>query len=246
MSNELALNELFGSKDLVSRSTDDIKELDRMSQGSDFLRRVQLYSKGPNIDKGNIPGGHFGIPMAKDDITDLSESMDILVIERRPKAIDMSDTDNLIITYDSTSDEFRRIEEQASVRDSGCCFGPSYLIFERTTAQFYEYFCGSKSARIESSNINKYLPVTQGMIDAGVTKETEPRGPKPCTLKATLVEKGRYTWHVAKAEECLTPFKSLPTGEALNKELTRFLTPDENEVETVEEEKPSKRGKRSR
>ncbi len=246
MSNELALNELFAGGAVVSRTADDFKEMERMSQGTDFLRRIQLYSKGPNIDRGLIGGGHFGVPMSKTEITDLSAAIDLLIIERRPKAIDMSDTDNLIITYDSTSEEFRRIEEASATRDSGCCFGPSYLVYERTTGKFYEFFCGSKSARIESSNINAYLPVTPEMIKAGATKEEEVRGPKPCTLRAELVDNGRFTWHVAKPEDCLTPFELLPTLDDLNKEVAKFLTPDENEVEAVKEEDNSKRGKRSR
>lgn len=247
MSTELALNKLFSGGAVVDRSDEEMQELERMSQGTDFLSRIQLYSKGPNIDKKLIGVGCFGIPISKTEIFDLTVAIDVLVIERRPKAMDMSDTDNLIITYDSKSKEFCRIEERSKVQNSGCCFGPSYLVFERTTGKFYEFFCGSKSARIESSNINKYLPVTPGMIKAEVTKETKVRGPKPCTLRSELVDNGTWTWFIPKPEDCLTPFDKLPTLDELNKEITRFLKPDESEVETVDEtEDKGKRGKRAR
>lgn len=242
MSNELStLNNLFAGGEIANRSVEQLTELSRLSQGTDFLRRIQLYSRGKAIDKKLIEGGHFGIPMSSDKIVDLGESIDVLVLEVRAKAIDMSDNENLIVSYDSTSKEFQRIEAASAEKDSGCSFGPSYLVWERTTGQFYEFFCGSKSARIESSNINDYLPVTPAMIAAGVTDETEPRGPKPCTLNGHLIETKRYSWHVPKPEDCLTPFDKLPTVEQLNEEVKKFLTPDEPEVETVEEDSKRKR-----
>jgi len=227
------LNNLFAGGTIATRSADQLQAVAKMSQGIDFLRRIQLYSRGKNVDKGLVRGGHFGTPVASDKINDLGAAVDVLVLEVRAKAIDMSDTSNLIITYDSTSAEFQRIEQSAADKESGCSFGPSYLVYERTTGNFYEFFCGSKSARIESSNINAYLPVTQAMIDAGVTQETEARGPRPMTLRAKLIETKRFSWHVPTAEDCLTPFDKLPTGEALNKEMGKVINPEEAKVESV-------------
>ena len=115
MSKELAtLNNLFAGSEIANRSTTQLQELARLSQGTDFLRRIQLYSRGKAIDKKLIAGGNFGIPMSADNITDLGESIDVLIVEVRAKAIDMSDTENLIVSYDSTSAEFQRIEAAAA------------------------------------------------------------------------------------------------------------------------------------
>lgn len=239
---ELAvLGELFTGGEIVTRSVTELQKLEELSQATEFLRRIQLYSSGKNVDKKLIPGGHFGIPMSADKITDLGESVDVLVLERRPKAIDMSDTDSLIITYDASSDEFKRIEAASSEKDSGCAYGPSYLVWERTTGKFYEFFCGSKSARIESSIINGYLPVTDVMIEAGVTDEKVTRGPKPCTLRSHLIESQRFTWHVPQPEDCLTPFDKLPNKEQYNEEVVKFLNPDEPEVEVVKDDRKRRR-----
>ncbi len=242
MSKELTtINNLFGGL-ATTETVEELVALDDLSQGSDFLKRIQLYSKGKHVDKKLVEAGNFGIPLSAEKITQLGETVDVLLIKRRAKAIDMSDLENLIITYDSTSDEFRRIEGESTVKDSGCSYGPSYLIFERVTGKFYEFFCGSKSARIESSAINTYLPVTEAMIEAGLTEETKIRGPKPCTLRAHLVETPRHTWHVPQSEDCLTPFAKLPTPEQIAEEVHKFRNPEEPEVEVVQ--KDSRKRKR--
>lgn len=225
MSNELAnLKDIMGDGALVPVSEEQKAALDRLSQSASFLSRIQLYTRGKPIDKGIIAGGHFGIPRQGDEIEDLGTTVDLLVLGRKPKALDMSDKDNLIETNDPTSDEFKRIEHLAdNVKDSGCVYGPSYLMFERTTGLFYEFFCGNKSARIESARINLYLPENNGGV------------PKPMTLKAVLVENARFSWHVPKAEDCLTPFDKLFNKEQLDRAVELFTkAPDSSEVETVE------------
>lgn len=246
---ELAnLSNLFGGGELADTMKEANKQLAEsqgMSKGSSFLQRIQLYSGGTAVQKKLIESGNFGIPLSKDEIIDLGDSIDLLVIWRKAKAIDMSDTDNIIVSNDVNSKEFQRIVDMAdNTKDSGCAYGPDYLVFERSTAAFYEYFAGNASGRVESSKINTYMPVTPDMIKNGLTKETEPRFSKPMTLKSKFTEKGRYTWYAPKAEDCLTPFAKLPTEKQINEELTRFLKKEDSGVETVPEDDARK--KRSR
>jgi hypothetical protein len=246
MSNELSvLNELFaGENALSTQSASELRELDAMSNATSFLQRLQLYSKGKSGPNGTlIEGGHYGVPKSGEDIEDLGNSIDVLVIDRKAKAIDMSDTDNIIVSNDTKSDEFKRIVDMAdNVKDSGCAYGPTYLVYERSTRQFYEFFCGNKSGRYESSKINTYLPVTQAMIEAGVTKETEPRFSKPMTLKSQYVKKGKWEWFAPKAEDSLTPI-DLPPADQLRSEIERFRKIEAPEVETVDDSKKSKRSR---
>lgn len=246
MSNELTkLNDLFGGGALSTQSVEDLKAVDDLSKSTGFLPRIQLYYRGKAIDKNFIAKGHFGSPRSSEDIFDLGERIDVLVIARKPKAIDMSDTDNIMQSNDPKSKEFQRIVDAAdNTKDSGCAYGPTYLVFERSTGKFYEFFCGNKSSRIESSKINTYLPVTPAMIEAGVTDEKEPRGPKPMAIKAQMLEKGNWTWFAPQVSECLTPFDKLPSAEDLTKEIEKFLKKDEDGVETVTEDE--KKGKRKR
>jgi hypothetical protein len=243
MSNELSiLNELFAGENALSTSSaDELRALDAMSQSTSFLQRLQLYSKGKSGRQGTlIEGGHYGVPKSADDIVDLGDTIDVLVIARKAKAIDMSDTENIIVSNDASSEEFKRIVDMAeNVKDSGCAFGPTYLVYERTTKTFYEFFCGNKSGRYESSRINTYLPVTKQMIDEGLTKETKPRFSKPLTLKSEFVKKGKWEWFAPKAEDALTPIP-LPEAAVIRSEIERFQKREEVEVE-VADEKTSKR-----
>lgn len=237
------LNELFtGENALSTQTADELRELDAMSKASSFLQRLQLYSKGKSGPNGTIiEGGHYGIPKSGDEIEDLGNSIDVLVIARKAKAIDMSDTDNIIVSNDTKSEEFKRIVDMAdNVKDSGCAYGPTYLVFERSTRQFFEFFCGNKSGRYESSKINTYLPITAAMIDAGLTNETEPRFAKPMTLKSQYVKKGKWEWFAPKAEDCLQTI-DLPPAAQIKAEVERFMKVEAPEVETVDDSKQSKR-----
>ena len=239
---ELALNELFAGENALSTQTaDEMMALDKLSKSSSFLQRVQLYSKGKSGPSGTlINAGHYGAPRSGDQIDDLTNSIDVLVLARKAKALDMSDTEHIIETNDVNSDEFKRIVERAGTQNSGCAYGPTYLIYERSTRQFYEFFCGNASGRQESSKINTYLPVTQAMIDAGLTDETEPRFAKPLTLKSKFVKRQNYEWFAPVAEDCLTPI-DLPSIEVMRAELEKFNKIESPEVETADETNTSKR-----
>lgn len=214
-------------------SKEEKEAMDRMSQSTTFIPRLQLYTRGKAVDKELISGGHFGIPRQGDTIDDLGKSINVLVLKRKPKALDMSDRDNLIESNDPTSEEFKRIENMAdNVKDSQCVYGTAYLCWERSTRSFLEFFCGSKSSRIESAQINRYLP-----------SENE-GSPKPMTLKGTLVENARFSWHVPKAEESLVTWdeSNLFTKEQLERAVELFTkAPESSEVETVEKKKGGRR-----
>jgi len=211
-----------------------------LSQGGDFLARLQLFSKGSAINKNLIQPGHWGIPEGDEDVTDLGTSIDLLPLARRPKAIDLSDKDAVVCNYDMTSDEFQRIADASMGQDSGCMYGPSFLIIERSTGRFLEWFCGTKSTRSEAKKIYPYLPLTPQDI-ALREIEAEPHPPMAFTMKIKLVERKRFSWHVPVVVKCSTPFSKVPVNEAVIKEIERFIDPKDTGVEKVQEEVSKKR-----
>ena len=218
-----------------------------LAKGGDFLARLQLYTKGKAIDKGLIKPGHYGVPVSEEEITDLGESIDLLVYARRPKAIDMNDKEAIIVVHDHTSPEFQRIAALSLEKESHCMYGPSFLVFERSTGRFYEFFCGSKSTRTEAKKIYPFMPVSKTDIEARNLTDVDPHGPLPMTLKSRYVEKGSFSWHVPVVQKCSTPFKSEPAGEVVIKEIGKFLTfKDEEQVEKVQEPEGSGKKKRAR
>ena len=97
---------------------------------------------------------------------DLGDTIDIVPLARRPKALDMTDNEAIIVNYDPDSDEFKRIAAKSLEKESHCMYGPSFLVFERSRGLFLEFFCGNKSSRSEAKKVYPYLPLTQADIDA--------------------------------------------------------------------------------
>src|SRR6188474_1543633 len=89
--------------------------------------RLQLYSKGQSIDRGKIEPGSYGIPERGNYVVDLGNRIDLLVFARRPKAVDLSDTEVLIVSYDPESPEFRRAVTTAWSNEGHCLYGVSFL-----------------------------------------------------------------------------------------------------------------------
>jgi hypothetical protein len=198
---------------------------------TEYLQRVQLVTKGKYVDKGKIAPGHYGVPGAEDEIQDLGESIDVLAFAVRDKALDTTEDPPLAV-YDAEDAVYQDIEERAGQKDSGCMFGPSFLLFERNTGKFFEFFCGNKSARMEAGKFSPFLPISEAQAEQfGV----EAQGPQPLTLRAKYIERPRYSWHAPQVTKCSTPFNNLPEIEVIVAEINKFLNPKVDGAEIVEE-----------
>ena len=239
MSNELATLDL---NQLPSTQLGSDEAYTELAKGGDFLKYAKLYTKGKPIDSGLIPPGHWGIPETDEEITDLGNSIDILPLARRPKALDSSDKSAVIVSYDETSEAFQQIKAQSDVKDSGCQHGISFLVIERSTGQFLELWLGNKSSRPEAKKIFPYLPLSQADIDRKAAAGADvaglvPHGPLPVTIKVRLAEnKKGQSWHVPVAVKCSTPIKT-PSTAVIGGEINKFLTIKSGGVEKVEEPK---------
>lgn len=204
-----------------------------LAKGADFLGRLKLFSKGKAINKELISPGTWGIPDGE-EVIGLGKSIDCIPYARRPKAIDFSDKEAIVTNYDMKSDEFKRISTESMQSDSGCMYGISFLVYERSTNCFLEWFCGTKSTRPEAKKINPFLTLTEADIVARKLEGVEPHGPLPFTMGIRLVEK-KFSWHVPVVTRCSTPFTKEPTTERTIFEMKRFLNPTDAGVEKVDE-----------
>ena len=62
----------------------------------------------------------------------------------------MSGLDAVVTCYDPKSEGFKRISAQSVQKGSSCVYGVSFLVYERSTGRFVEFFCGVKSTRDEA------------------------------------------------------------------------------------------------
>jgi hypothetical protein len=213
-------------------SDDQFAEL---AKSADYLGRLTLFTKGKAVNKRLVGPGNYGIPTGE-EVDDLGDTIDIVPLARRPKALDMTDNEAIIANYDPDSAEFKRIAAKSLEKESHCMYGPSFLVFERSRGLFLEFFCGNKSSRSEAKKVYPYLPLTQADIDAKAAagndvSNLQPHGPLPLTLKSRLVEKGTYSWHVPVVTKCSTAFTNFPKQDRVNKEIGTFLNVKDNGVE---------------
>lgn len=231
---------------LPETSSGDMAVFEELTKGTEYLERLQLaQGQSKVVQKRKVQVGSFYIPSGDDDGEDLGESVDLLVLARRPKALDFSDREAIIENFEPQSAEFKRIQAESADKDSGCIYGITFLVFERTTGQFLEYFCSSKSTRQEARKLFPFLPRTQADVDRDLALAKEQgikaediegtRSPKPLTLTSDLVEKPKFSWYVPLTSSCSQPFSNVPPMPKLAGAMTAFLSRKSTEVVPQEE-----------
>jgi hypothetical protein len=233
MSNKTKSNELVPFKvNLPVVTEDQLTTLDEVAKGSEFLSRVQLITKGKYVDTGKIAPGHWGIPQpGGEEIDDLGESIDVVPYAVRPKALDMSDKEAIVAVYDTKDPEFQRIKN--APKNTGCVWGPSFLVLERSTGRLLELFFGNKSGRNEAGKLKPFLP----------TEENE-GNPAPATLNIRYVKKPDFAWHVpvvTKCSEAFDPANIKVTADQLLEEREKFLNPPKGAEKVPEEDQATKK-----
>jgi hypothetical protein len=236
MSNELSVNVNLNELSVVGASVMS-EFFQAVAKSGGFLDRIQLYTKGGPIDNGLIAPGHYGVPRGDDIIQDLGHEIDVLPLCCRIKALDMRDRENILSNYDPGSPAFQIIKDLGDINGSKCMYGPTFLLFERGTGQFYELFCGTSSTRKEAAKIGSFLPKTPEDAKFLSQKMNRPVGTaaEPCTLKVKYVKKPTYGWHVPVCVPCSTPFTNLPETRVINEEIAKFMALRSSEIETIEE-----------
>lgn len=210
--NELTLPEMGGEIAVPEFKQEDFA---LVSKAGDFLPRLQLY--GGNSDackEGFIPIGRLGIPRSEKVIDDLGTTVDVLVVHGRPKAMRIADDGTIITKFDPKDSEFQKIADDSNLPDSGCMFGPEFLLYVPKICEFVTFFMSSKTARKASG------PVFQRMR-------------KAATLGVELIKSKKYTWHGPTCVPCSAPL-DVPSTEAMQKAITKFFAQKESKVETVE------------
>lgn len=220
---------------LPAVTTDQLETLDEVAKGSEFLARIQLVTKGKYVDTGKIGAGHWGVPLpGGEEIDDLGEKIDLIPFCYRPKALDVNDREAIVTVYDVNDPEFQRIK--SAPKNTGCMWGPSFLVLERNTGKLFELFFGNKSGRAEAGKLKPFLP-------------TEANGGSPSAASIGIRYKKTpdYGWHVPVITKCSEPFdeKAMKVTEAqIMEEIEKFLNPEAG-AEKVPEEETKKKKKRA-
>lgn len=210
MSNELVKLDDLGSMPIDKHSDDD---WDAAASSSTFLPRLQLLtSNSEKCKTGEFPTNHYAL-VQDQKFDDLGKSVDILLVTWRPKALEVGN-DAVISVFDPNNDEFQRIQERSlKENNSGCMFGPEFLVWVPQVGKFATFFMGTKSARREAGNVK------------GLMKQA-------ATLGSQKIETAKFTWFAPQVSECSTPF-DMPTKEDMLAAVEQFNNPPKNDMEGV-------------
>jgi len=221
MSNELTLAGLTNLPVSKVATT----SLTEYKTSGDFLSRLQLINpQSKYVALSKIPAGNYGIPSPNDEIQDMGGTVDIIPLAVRDKAMDLSDPGNPIAVFDPNTDLYQDICMRSDIKDSGCVFGPSLLVFERSSERFLELYLGNKSGRFVAGDFEQFLPISEAQAEEfGI----ESRGPLTCTLGSQFMERPRQAWYAPTVGPCSTPFQTLPTVEDIVEEVAKFVSEGE-------------------
>ena len=222
MSKEIAKK---ANGNLVPVSKDSSAEMAALAGPSSYLPRIQLMTDASEPVKEDIfPKDHFALILDQEH-TDLGAEVDLIVCGYRPKALELGE--EVINVYDMklvdgmATGEFKRIMEMSEQADSGCMYGPEYLVYIPDHG-FATFFFGNKSLRRESKKMQAYMG-------------------KAVTAKAQLIKTKKYKYKSVAIALATREITDVPSESTFNEVSHKFLNPSSSEVERVEETKATTR-----
>jgi len=197
MSNELV------PKDILNNEISSEVFRDITAPRTDYFSRIQLFGGKSNpVQEGRIGANHYGA-VIDGDIIDLGNSVDVYLVSVRAKALDTSSSPP-VECFDKDDEVFSDIRNRSLTKDSGCMFGPEFLVYVPTLDKFLTLFMSSATAQREA---RKMFPMLRSAV----------------TLKSKPVKNEKYVWTAPVVVECSTPL-DVPQDD-LEKRIQNFLNP---------------------
>lgn len=184
---------------------------DKVAKAGDWLPRLQLIGGNSGLcQDGTVKIGCYALITSSEIVTDIGKNIDMLVLTWRPKALDTTVEPPLSV-FDVNDPRFKVIEDKSGIKDSGCMYGPEFLVWLPAQQKFATFFLGSPTGRREAVKLKPLIG-------------------SAATLTSKLIETDKYKWHGPVVTACSVPLTP-PDLETLNKELERFLNPPKSQVE---------------
>ena len=217
MSNEMVLATPDVLANLPTEAvTANEKVLSEITTVGDYLPYLQvLGSNSDSVQRGEQPVGTWALTLNK-NIQNLGKAIVCLVLSWRPKAMKYDPVETY---FKVDHPKFKEIQQKSESPNSGCGYGPEFLLWLPDHKKFATFFCGTKTARREA-------PVLQGVIKT-------PK--KQCQIQTHLIEgRNGFKWHGPKVMNYDMPINVMPPLEELQKWIGKFNNPPESETEEAE------------
>ncbi len=87
---------------------------------------------------------------ANEKLTDIGKEITGLVVGFRAFALDFSDKENIVLTGDANSEDYKRIKAvvDSNKKESGCMCGPEFLIYLPEENTYTQLFMGGWNAKL--------------------------------------------------------------------------------------------------
>lgn len=218
-------------------SDSDLKRVAKRSAG--FLKNLRLVSKGELVDSRKCGPGSWIVYENKDKVIDLGDKCDVLILDRRAKALETTNREAIRVSYDPNSELFADIESGDGDPARECMFGTSFLVVERTTGELVELFFCTTTQRPEAANLFPFLPLTQAEIDKMKARgenvdSLKPHDARVATLGSKHITK-KFSYFVPTITACSTPLTKLPSAAEIQQAMIDFRTAKDSDHEIVEE-----------
>lgn len=173
--------------DLVQQSKYGTEVAHTAVAGASFLPRLQLCQASSNLCKKNkVPNGTYAVLRGKDAVVHLlGEETNIFIASWRPRALRFGNG-TVQSFYNPATPGFKKVEVDSQVKDSGCMFGPEYLVYVPSVNEFCTFHFNNPTMRQSAS----------GML---------PNVGKAVTCRVEFIEKGKNSWHGPVILNCSTP-----------------------------------------
>lgn len=239
-------NNLATMADLYTQEVDN-QDVTSMTKTGDYLPRIQVMGSNSNpVKEDKIPQGVFGIFYGTSQLRNLGKEFEMLSVAMRPKAMRVGGTPdgNPISFFDRNSLEFQQIVKEAANKDSGCIYGPDFLVWVPAENTFAELFCSNPTMRNAAPDLLKLME-----------KERTPEGrikygPAVALVRIKYIKNKKFSWHGGEFLPLSTPLKNPADADLWQKQLqievTKFRNPPTKQVEAVKAEGESAPGGESR
>ena len=205
-------NSLALPQDLLTPSKyGDVDTFNELAKATGFLPRFQLFGANSDAVKmGKMTMAHYALVYGKDQYEDLGSEVNVFPISWRPRAMDLSG-ESPISYFNPKTQEFQQIQARSEEPNSGCVFGPEFLIYVPKASKFATYFMASKTSR-------RQAPDFRALIGKGAT------------LRVQLIQTQKYTWHGPVVSVCSIQL-DVPDVSDISAQKKVFDNPEDSSIE---------------
>lgn len=191
----------------------------QLSSAGSYLPRLEFKSSASEIVKADqFEKNHWALCRNKDELEDLGKEVEVIVVDRRFKALDLRGGD-VLSYFTFSSPQFQTVHTLAGIKDSQCMSGTEFLIWVPSVREFCTFFAYNVSSKREAPKIWALKGKPGTLKSKWVPNTKEPKK----SFQAIMIVASSISPSV---EDC-------PEAELLETTVTKFKNPTDSAASAV-------------